>query len=292
MKVTAGWLELGYIFISPLAPAEAQSIPKDYKEYAKSLKDKGYAAVLPASTAYRPGYVYELIKGADGIVSANRVCRLAFEGRPSFESEAPPAGAKVSDKSFSLTLAFVPPEVAKSVSADFGINWSKVTKSDLALDVVTKWTAPDLKQYDAATGKVITRKIRPECEERLRDLDVKVGGKLKSPLFLVLNAYAVDKLSYKFEAAGSFGINLGGQATSSLKAKTGWTAKKTNNQSLVLANAASPKLDADGYPQVTYFAALVMRIDRLSEFYTRSPGQKDWDITLATPAQNELDFVP
>ena len=265
--------------------ASAQRSPPAFKAYEKALRDRGYYPVLPMSTVYKPGYIYKLDSGMGNISSATTVCENAFEGSPVTSNEAIPTGAKTTDKSFKLALGALPALVGDAVNASLGIDWAKVKKVELALDGIVRYSVSNEITQDPSTAQFITRKFSPLCEARLRRLKVKTNGDLVQPLYVVVHSYTANKLQYKLEGLGSFAFNLGAEATSQFTAKTGWNAKKTDNQTLSIENA---KGSADPY----YFAAFIRKISRLTEIETVSPGQKDWNVKLSAPTTKELTAIP
>lgn len=231
--------------------ASAQSTDASAKAYRKAMENIGLTPLLPASTAFRPGYIYTLVKGTAGPFSRT-VCANAFVDAPIRTDVAFPKVGATADKKFNFSLNFLPSFLAKAVSAALGLNTSSSKTVIVNISGATTVEIPQSVSADTR-GSTVKRIIDANCALELGAQPKKRDGSFLYPTFVVVTSTYADHFEIKTTQAGEAAANVSAKVTSAFTAKTGLELKNSSSQELLLTR---PKSDSPIY----YIAADVVQL--------------------------------
>jgi len=229
----------------------AQPAPAAYATYRQALADHGLSPLVPASSAFAPGYIYKLTKDANNRLFIQTVCAQAFLARPLVSGIALPRTQKATDLSLSLGLKFLPPVLASKINAALGGTVTQVRSIDLSLEGLRVQEVPEANTLNAA-GAVVKRKINPACGANLEGLATR-DGKFVDATFMVIRATDAAAFSYNLKETTGGKVDLKGNFETALSGEAGWRFNRNNGQTFVATRApgAAP----------IYIAADIVRLE-------------------------------
>lgn len=245
-----GALAVAIAFFS-CAPVLAQDTPAGpYDAYGASIRAAGFTALIPASGAYGPGYVYRLATGDDGQPIVVTVCANAFVTSAS-EVDAPALAAqRFAGLADSLNVA--PGAVAPDLAAAFGAELDRSRPVDVSFGKLRSFEVLQKAELSAATPA--KREINRDCEFLLKQLP-QSNGVFRDKVFIVVRAVAADSYSYALQQdVGAEADLTAGLATPPAPAG-GWSIKRTGNATFEIERVA----DAPANTRV-YLAAEVVQL--------------------------------
>ena len=248
------------IFGAVPGSALAQSAPATYKAYQQALLSHGLAPLVPASSAFAPGYIYKLTKDANGRSFVKTVCSQAFLTKPTQSNIALPNTQKATDLSLNFGLKFLPPALASKIQAALGSNFSQVRSVDLSLEGLRVQEVAEANSL-SPTGAVVKRKMNPACGANLED-QATSEGKFVDATFMVVRATDAASFSYRMKEATAGGVALKASFETTLSGEAGWKFKRNNAQTFVASR--------DPTAPPIYIAADIIRLDNAARAGTVS----------------------
>jgi len=249
------------------------------------MDNAGMTPLIPASNLYNPGYIFRLVRGANGRDIRRTVCLRAFDAEPIEAQIALPNSTTFVENGFNLGINLAPGAIARGLSAKFGVEAANQRSVSLSFAGLQSWEVPLANSIDERTGQVVRRTINPACMQNLEGLE-RQGNRFKDRVFLVLRSTAATSFTYTLNSEGSTGITIEADIEEVSDGSVGWTVKRKSEQSFEVASDGTPTA------QRMYIAADIIRLpsverlpqvgsDTRAAFETAAPGDDAVDAALA-----------
>ncbi|MBL8560290.1 MAG: hypothetical protein JNM47_16330 [Hyphomonadaceae bacterium] len=261
----------------------AGQTPAGYRDYFQAMKRAGMAALIPASSAHGPGYIFRLVKTSDGRTTQRTVCANAFDTPPSSVVIALPSTHRFATDGLNAGLSIAPGAVAQGVSGSLGVQAGQVKTVSMTFGDIASYEVPVGSQVDVETGAVVDRVVNPACMRNLASLRVR-NGRFQDKVFIVYRATAANSFRYDLDADGSAGVDLKAEVQDIATGQIGWKVRRVNKQSLEVVGDGSPE-------HRLYIAADVLKLENARAITAVSKGQPRASLRLRRPVAEDLDAI-
>lgn len=245
--IAAAALAFSLFNMSGDAVAQQQSVPRYYRAYVDAMKNAGWAALIPASSDYMPGYVFRWVRTGNGGNRrwvARTVCSNAFLTPPRVTVSSLPNAHEFRENGFNASLSLSPVVLPGELSANIGAQLSRVRRVQLTFGELRQYEVAEANQFDEATETVIERRLNPACVRNLRGLALQ-RGRFRDRVELVMRATVPQSFNYTLHAEGGANITLGASIPNVATGAVGWKYARISDQSFAVVrdpNATSPEV--------------------------------------------------
>jgi hypothetical protein len=232
-------------------PAIAQA-QDSFAAYRAEMRRLGLRALVPATSAFVPGYIYSLEKAAgDNRVFVRTVCEQAFVQAPREIDIGFPSNQRLQEGRIGGSARFLPGFLADKVNAILKLDAS--SSKDVVINIPRAMTLEVAQRVTVKPGTsvLVRRQMRPECAETLKTYDRR-NGNFVTPMFLVVQATYPIEMLYTLKQSSGAGLSIDANAAEALNADFGLKASRVNNQSfrLEVGNTAKPLFIAANWVQL------------------------------------------